>query len=276
MAFHLKVFESPSLSIKPKQLLVNLLSVADQPISAQQLIGIAELFGITPNNARVTLARLTADAMVASPERGFYRLGPKASSLAEDISHWRELESRVVAWQGDWIGVYIGSLGRTDRTGLRRRMRILSLAGFEPLEQDLWLRPNNLRGGVQPIRQRLHQLGLEKGARVMRLDDFSDDEQQQSMQLWDVEKLTQCYRDETAEMTAWMEMASGLSLEEGTRESFLIGDRVLRHIVFDPLLPSQMIDVGLRSTYIDTMATFDEVGNRFFRQLYRRLSQNAD
>ncbi len=264
------------MSIKPKQLLVNLLSVADQPISAQQLIGIAELFDITPNNARVTLARLTADAMIESPQRGLYQLGPKARSLAEDISHWRELESGVLAWQDDWIGVYIGTLGRTDRTGLRRRTRILSLAGFEPLEQNLWLRPNNLRGGVAAIRQRLYQLGLEECARVMRLDDFSDAEQQQAMQLWDLDKLSQCYREETAEMIEWMKMASGLSLEEGARQSFLLGDRVLRHIVFDPLLPSQMIDAALRSTYIDTMVRFDDVGNRFFRQLYRRLSEDAE
>ncbi len=264
------------MSIKPKQLLINLLSVADQPISTQQLIGIADLFGITANNARVTLARLCAEGMLTSPERGFYQLGDKASSLAEDISHWRELESQWVAWQGDWIGVYIGALGRTDRTGLRRRTRTLKLAGFEPLEQHLWLRPNNLHGGVERTRARLYQLGLEQSARVMRLDDFTEQEQQQAIKLWDVEALSQRYSDETLEMDRWMKTASNLSLEAGTRESFLIGDRVLRHIVFDPLLPQQMLDVSVRAGYIETMVAFDAVGNRFFKQLYQRLSDAAE
>ncbi len=263
------------MSIKPKHLILNLLSVADQPIAAQQLIGICKLFSITANNARVTLARLTADEMVETSGRGRYQLGPKASTLAEDLSHWREVESQLCAWQGDWIGVFIGSLGRTDRTGLRRRTRVLQLAGFEPLEPSLWLRPNNLNGGVASLRQRLHHLGLEPQARVMRLDDFSALEQQQAIELWDVQALSHRYRQETAEMDDWMSSSSELSAEEGARQSFLLGDRVLRNIVFDPLLPEQMIDVKLRATYIATMVEYDRVGNTFFETMYRRLNVDA-
>jgi len=259
------------VAIKPKHLIVNLLLAAKSPVSSQILVGVCELFGITTNNARVTLARLTAEKMLQTSGRGFYQLGDSAVRLAEEMSHWRNIEDRVCPWQGDWIGVYIGALGRTDRTGLRRRLRVLQLAGFEALEQDLWIRPNNLDGGVEALRQRLYRLGLESKARIMSLGGFSVDEQQQAVLLWNVDALVTRYKEETQEMLHWMEGANQLETEEAARQSFLMGDRVLRHVAYDPLLPKQMIDVDLRVKYVETMSRYDRVGNSFFDEIYRNL-----
>lgn len=261
--------------MKPKHLIVNLVSVADEPVSSQILVGVCELFGITANNARVTLARLVADKMLEAPRRGFYQLGEGATVLAEEVAGWREQESRVCEWQGDWLGVYIGALGRTDRTGLRRRMRVLKLAGFEELEQGLLIRPNNLKGGAEALRQRLYHLGLEKDARVMRLDDFSDTEQQQAVELWDTQSLLSLYQVEYEEMQQWIANVDQLSVEDAARESFLMGDRVLRNIAYDPMLPQQMIDVSLRSRWIAAMVEYDRVGNSCFETVYRQMSREV-
>lgn len=259
------------MAIKPKHLIVNLLLAAKSPVSTQILVGVCELFGITANNARVTLARLTAEQMLQTSGRGFYQLGDGALGLAEEMSHWRNLEDRVCSWQGDWIGVYIGALGRTDRTGLRRRLRVLKLAGFEALEKDLWIRPNNLEGGIELLRPRLYRLGLESQARVMGLGGFSNAEQQQAIELWDVEALVVQYQEETQEMRQWIAGADQLETEEAARQSFLMGDRVLRHIAYDPLLPPQMVDVNLRIQYVEMMSRYDRVGNGFFEEIYRNL-----
>ena len=40
------------------------------------LVAAGDLFGISENSVRVTLARLLADRLVARDDRGAYRLGP--------------------------------------------------------------------------------------------------------------------------------------------------------------------------------------------------------
>jgi len=42
----------------------------------------------------------------------------------------------------------------------------LRLRGFRPLRQDLWIRPDNLRGGVQVVAADLVALGLAKDSIV--------------------------------------------------------------------------------------------------------------
>lgn len=257
--------------MKPKHLIVNLLFAADEPVSSQVLVEVCRLFGITQNNARVTLARLTADKLVEAPRRGYYRLGEGAIPAVGVLNDWPNHEAQVCDWHNDWIGVFIGALGRTDRTGLRRRMRVLNLAGFEELEQGLFIRPNNLKGGVETLRKRLYQLGLESQARVFRLDSFSDAEQQQAITLWDVDALTALYQQECDDMQQWMANADQLTVEEGARQSFVMGDEVLRNIAYDPMLPSEMIDTELRAKRVAMMVEYDRVGKSYFYKLYRDL-----
>lgn len=259
------------MTIKPKHLVVNLLLAAQKPVSTQVVVTVCELFGITENNARVTLARLTAESLLKTAGRGFYQLGDGAVDLAAEMSQWRTREELVCQWKGDWVAVYIGALGRTDRTGLRRRLRVLQLAGFEALEQDLWIRPNNLNGSVAEQRRRLYRLGLEESSRVMGLKDFSSKEQVQAQQLWNIDQLHERYQRETQEMLDWMSAAQQLSVEDAVRQSFLMGDRVLRNIAYDPLLPCEMIDVDARVHYLKTMIEYDRCGNGFFEKIYRRL-----
>ncbi|BFM14821.1 hypothetical protein R50073_10040 [Maricurvus nonylphenolicus] len=259
--------------MKPKHLIVNLLLATEEPISAHILVGVCQLFGITPNNARVTLARLTADNMVDVPQRGFYQLGQTAEPLAEALADWREKEATTCEWNQDWIGVFIGALGRTDRTGLRRRMRVLNLAGFEELEQGLFIRPNNLKGGVSALRTRLYHFGLEEKARVFSLGDLSDAEQKQAIGLWDVDALMATYQQDCDEMLDWLAGMDALTLEEAARQSFVMGDAVLRRVAYDPMLPAEMIDVALRAKRVEIMVEYDRVGKTFFYELYRSLSE---
>lgn len=259
--------------MKPKHLILNLLLATEDPVSVHILVGVCKLFGITPNNARVTLARLTADNMVHVPQRGFYQLGQTAEPLAEALADWRDKEATICEWNQDWIGVFIGALGRTDRTGLRRRMRVLNLAGFEELEQGLFIRPNNLQGGVSALRTRLYSFGLEEKARVFSLGDLSDTEQKQALELWDVDTLMASYQQDCDEMRDWLAGVDRLSVEEAARQSFVMGDAVLRRVAYDPMLPREMIDVALRAKRVEIMTEYDRVGKTFFYELYRSLSE---
>ena len=260
------------MALKPKHLILNMLLEANHPISSQVFIRICQLFDITENSARVTLARLNSEGMVEAPERGFYRLGPRARNLAADLASWRELEAKLCEWDGSWIGVYQAMLGRSDRTALRRRERLLQLAGFSALEQGLAVRPNNLCGGVEALRQRLQAIGLEEEAIIFRIDELDKASHQRAMSLWDRQDLENHYRDAQNIMQEWMDKAATLDPETAAKESFLIGDEYIRCIAYDPMLPEEMVDKALRKTYLDTLIRFDQQGKTIWQSLYKEFA----
>jgi phenylacetic acid degradation operon negative regulatory protein len=253
----------------PRHLLLNLLTAADdQSLSARDAIAACALFGITENSVRVTLVRLAAAGLIEAAGRGSYRLGPNATGLAADVAGWRQAEQRLRDWNGDWVAVHVGNLGRSDRTALRVRDRALALLGLCELERGLYLRPDNLLGGVGAVRDRLYKLGLDSDAAVFRLADLDPARDARARGLWDGEALNRRYRDITQRLDAWLAKADALEPEAAARESYLLGNDAIRHMVFDPLLPEPLVDTAARRACADLVQHFDRAGHDIWRQLY--------
>ena len=145
--------------LTPKSLILDLLSTVPQsamPVAA--LVAAGHLFGISANNIRVTLARLRAAGMIDQDERGRYRLATKAAPVGKHVIAWRDIEQRVRAWDGGWIGVHTAAVQRSERRAHRHGDRALRFLGFERFDAGLHLRPDNLAGGVVAVRQQLHEL----------------------------------------------------------------------------------------------------------------------
>ena len=136
------------------------------------LVAAGEVFAISPESIRVALVRLCAQGTVERNERGFYRLAPAAQPVQSHVVAWTRTEERLVPWRGGWIGVHTGGLERGDRGGQRRRTRALQFLGFRELERDLFVRPDNLRGGVDALRDQLYALGLDGAALVFAIAQF--------------------------------------------------------------------------------------------------------
>jgi hypothetical protein len=169
----------------PRRVVLNLLRVAGGGVlAAPEALKAGALFGISENSMRVTLARLSRAGLVEAAERGLYRLGPAGSAIAADVGGWRDVESRLVPWRGRWVAAATGGLPRSDRRSLRIRTRALSMLGMRELEHGLFLRPDNLSGGVAGVRARLAGLGLEEGAAVFAIDDLDAARQAAAMALW--------------------------------------------------------------------------------------------
>lgn len=253
-----------------RQIIMGLLvAELDQALSARQVVAACGLFGITENSARVALARLSSKGLIESAGRGSYRLGEAATGLAGDVATWREAEARVVNWSGHYIIVHCGPLGRSDRTALRRRERAFDMLGLRELEKDLYVRPDNLTGGVNAVRQRLHDLGLDSDASVFIGSDFDAARETRLHTLWDGQSLNSLYRHQQDTLERWLARADELEMEDAARESFLLGNRAIRQIVFDPLLPAPLVDVEARSAFIETVKRFDRAGYAIWQRLYR-------
>ncbi len=260
------------MKANPKNLILDLmLAAGDKPLSARDAILAGALFQISENSLRVTLARLSAAGLIETAERGAYRLGPAATDLAGEVASWRTLESRLRTWQGSYIVVHCGALGRHDRAAPQRRERALQMTGFRLLERGLYIRPDNIESDLDALRQRLYKLGLDREAAVFRASGLDPAREALVRQLWNRQALTQSYRQLRVELEEWLSGAAQLPLEAAARESFLLGGRAIHQLVFDPLLPEPFVDSHARHTLIQTVHQFDATGraiwNRFFASI---------
>lgn len=264
------------MAINPRNLILKLLLGAEgAPLSARDAVASCELFGIRENSVRVALVRLSAEGMIEAESRGTYRIGPGAAELARDVGAWRRVESRVRNWSGGWVAVLTGALGRSDRAGLRRRDRALQMLGFRELESGLFVRPDNLTGGIVEVRGRLVKLGLDGDAAVFTVFDLDAERDSRARGLWKGEALTKSYVQMRQRLEKWLSRADRLDLEVAARESFLLGGDAIRQLVFDPLLPDPLADVNERRAFVETVIEFDRAGHEIWRRLFSRANAEA-
>jgi phenylacetic acid degradation operon negative regulatory protein len=214
----------------------------------------------------VTLVKMRAAGTVDSPGRGVYQLGKESLELSHRVMGWRAVSERMVEWDGSWAGVYTGHLGRSDRSALGRRTRALRLLGFRELADGIYIRPNNLRGGVSEVRVVLQRLGVEQSAVVTRMEELSEIDCGRACDLWDCESIVAGYialREQIGDSTA---KRDELSLERAMREAFMLGREVIRWITLDPLLPEPMVPRRERDALVEAMTRYDETGQLLWRR----------
>lgn len=246
-----------------------LLAADDRAYPARQLVAACALFDLTENNVRVALVRLQSEGIIEAEGRGYYRLGPAALDLAQEVSAWRNVESRIQHWDGHYIAVHCGGLARSDKPTQSKRQQAFKLHGFAELDKGLFIRPDNLTGGIDEIRQRLHQLGLEAGAIVFRADQFGPSHQNRLRTLWHNLDLNQRYAAVQQQLEAWLTTASQLSPDQAAREAFLLGRPAIRQVLYDPLLPDDFVDAQARRQCFESVRRFDSAGRALWWQFFQ-------
>lgn len=228
------------------------------------LVEAGELLGLEENNIRVSLARLYASGRVERDERGRYRLGPAVAAVSGRLRSWRDLDQRKRAWRGDWIAVHCARLGRGPAR--RRRERALDWLGFREIESGFSLRPDNLRGGLESIREQLTALATGSDAtdtalgRVFLVRDLDPASDLEARSLWDAAALAEEGRRSLEALRASEQRLPALSDAEAMVESFLVGGRVLRQLVRHPLLPAEILDPAPLSDLLAAMKHYDRLG----------------
>ncbi len=261
------------MEITAKSLILDLLTATDGPVPVRAPMRVATLFGITENNVRVTLARLLARGMVERDERGQYRISEKAAAVRDHVASWANMEERMAPWGGGWIGVHTAGLPRSDRAALSRRLRAFELLGFREMEPDLWLRPDNLRGGVKAMRVRLCELGLDPEALVFVLSGMEWESDERARGLWNVRALQAGYRKMRDTLQRSAKRLPKLPVEKSVVESFVLGGECLRQLALDPLLPEPILPGNERRRFIKEMRLYDRLGREFWWQFMREHAE---
>jgi phenylacetic acid degradation operon negative regulatory protein len=253
-----------------KSLILDLLSsVRSGAMPVRALIAAGQLFDVAGNSIRVELARLLARGLIERNERGQYRLARAAEAVQSRVAAWRRIEEHTVEWRGGWIGVHTGTRSRVPRAAARRRNRAFDFLGFSELEPALWIRPDNLRGGVAEIRRQLHRLGLEESAPVFLLAQLDDDTETRARRLWDVKTLLNGYREICSALAASERAVLAASEEEAMVETFLVGGRAIRQLAYDPLLPEPLVSAEERKRVVQAMKRYDDVGRQCWSRFMR-------
>ena len=158
--------------------------------------------------------------------------GPEATAVAGQARSWRTLNDRTRPWDGGWVGVSLAGVGYAARTQLRRRAHALAWLGFRRLRPGLFVRPDNLMGGVSAIRAQLHTFGLDEKAAVFALRDLDPVEDARARRLWPTARLRASYR--------------------------------VARATLDPLLPSEVFPAEDRDRLVETMSRYDRAGRRLW------------
>jgi phenylacetic acid degradation operon negative regulatory protein len=240
-----------------------LLSLFSQPnlnqMSIKQLIAWGALFEHEPVTIRVAAGRLVKQGFLVAQQRGHYTLGTTGKSINQLAATWRHSLDKVAPWNGGWLSVYTAHLGRTCKQSIRIRERAFRLTGFKALEKNLWCRPDNLMETADVTFARMVDIGLEENAILMKVDHFNHDLATSPVSLWSPQQLEKTYGLLVALMERSAQRLTDFDVKQATRESFLIGEHVIRLINQDPLLPEEMVDVSARQTLLNTMIEYDRI-----------------
>ena len=264
------------MRLTAKSFILDLLStLGGRSMPVRALVAAAGLFGIEANSLRVGLVRLLAAGTLERDERGAYRLGEKAQAVQHQVVSWRRLEEHVRPWRGGWVGAHAGDLTRAHR---RRSEQAFRFFGLRELARGFEVRPDNLALTLPELRHELVTLGVPQRTAVFAIAELDEDSEKRARALWDTRTLVAEYRRSSAELAESEERLPKLPPSEAMIESFLLGGRVIRQLVLDPLLPEPIVDVAERRALLAAMRRYDKVGHacwRGFFSEYRVTSLHA-
>lgn len=246
----------------------------DSRESAQSrvLIRAGEAFGLTANRMRVALSRLVSEGVIESPARGYYRISRQGALVQREIESWRELEQRRVDWQGDWCALLTENLASAGSTLWRHQLRVLNLRGLQRWRPGLWVRPNNLVGGREQLVDDLKRLGLDAIQGSFVVSDSDSDCEKELKSLWDCKAINKQYQKQERLIARAKAQLPKKSFNKALVETLFVGSETVRMLNMDPLLPDQMIDGELRRNVIGSMAEYDVIGKKMWRDFYESLS----
>jgi len=214
-----------------------------------------ELFGVRPGTVRVALHRMERRGELQR-DGGGYRLTGRLE--ARRVAQSASLNPRLRRWDGTWrMGVLGGAArGSPTRAELRRRLRG---AGYAPLRDGVWVRPDNLE----------YPPPLPVGCTWWRAHPDEDPavlaERLFAVRRWSAEAAAHTARlDRVGDA---LRSASDAQLAA----AFVTGAAAMAHLHRDPLLPAALVDdpaagPNLRDAYRRWQRRFDRAAAAFFRR----------
>ncbi len=256
--------------ITPKNLILGLLQASMEGESpVKSLVKIGELFGFSSNTIRVAATRLIREGKLENNERGLYRLNKQDDHFSRFVESWRTGEDRLLKWDGSWMCHLSPPLSARQ---LEKNKRILVRPGFQEGCFNLWVRPNNLKIGIEGIEKILRQLSIIAKGELFVGREFSRMlTERWKRYLWPTAELISAQRKCLEKMNKSADRLLKMPLENALVESFLIGSEAIYLLITDPLLPDELMDNAHRIELTQTMLEYDVLGKIVWRDKFGGL-----
>jgi phenylacetic acid degradation operon negative regulatory protein len=257
--------------LRPKSIILDLLSPrGHRPMGAAAIVGACGLFGITPNAARVTLARLCAEGRLERVGHGEYAISAAAQAVNRFVRSWPRLDSLLRPWSGEWIFAHL--LRPAPAAGREALGRALRMARFAPASATLAVRPDNLRVELFEYRDRLANFGIPVPFFVARaeLEDpplaarWTDE-------LWPVARMRAAHSKMAERLERSLARLGRIVFEHALVETFRLGGEAVRQLVLDPLLPEEIMPGAERVRLLEAMLAYDRAGRSLWRRFNARF-----
>ncbi|MEH6551636.1 MAG: hypothetical protein V7711_11640 [Pseudomonadales bacterium] len=259
-------------SYTPRRLILDLLDAEPELMAASKsLISAGEVFGFSGNQMRVALSRLHADGLLDKPFRGSYCLSHSGLAMGREIERWRVLDESLVPWRGDWCAVLTQNLAEEGSTQLRAQTRALQLRGLQRWRPGLWVRPNNLSGGIDKLINDLTALGLDAIRGHFLIHAADDSAALELRQLWDIPLLNTQYSQRLLALESAASNTSNQSLSETLVQYMELGSDTIRLLLKDPLLPDELVHAEQRRSLVKSMRAYDEQGRKQWLQFIHAI-----
>ena len=247
--------------ITARSLVLSLLAGSEVPqISISRLIRAGTLFNIEAATMRVAVTRLMQSGHLESSDRGVYVPGPRSRALTTRVQKWKDVNDRKRDWDGEWLTALTQHLGRTNRKQVRARERALALSGYRETPQNFWVRSANLARDLQDHRNDLISIGADEGILIHRVCATASGEEAAWPGLWSVDVLRESYDRAIRTMEDSMKLVPDLPATVAAKETFLVGQSVIRAINYDPLLPKELGPDHRFRDMVMMMRTYNKVG----------------
>lgn len=260
-----------SSSLSPARLILDLLDADPKGMSsARRLLAAGSVFQFSSNQMRVALSRLANEGLLTNPSRGQYALSPAAQKMSTEIQRWHHIEQQRLLWQQDWATVVCANLAAEGSAQFRSQSRALALRGLRRWRPGVWVRPNNLHGGLPTLVADLQSLGLDAIQGSFLIKDADASTQQELLSLWDAAQINLEYSRRLNDIRAAHERLTAphpwLLIE--TME---LGSDTIRFLLKDPLLPDGLTDSHSRCALINAMQQYDRQGRKLWQQFIDAL-----
>lgn len=252
-----------------RQLVIDLfLGAASTQLTIKQILVGAQIFAISDNGVRVAVTRLMSEGMLESHDRGIYQLTAQAKHWARLMLNRKQGIKQTKIWQGQYLAVFTGHLGRVDRTALKKRERALFQYGFRELEIGIYVRPDNLNDAMLRLFMELKDLGLEQEAKMCVISEFDIHTQDLIPELWEGKKLNRQYHYYIDKIGMWLKHYDSLDIQEAAYEAFYLGRESISLLMKDPLLPAPFVDENLRQNFAHVVQQLDQTGLKIWQAIY--------
>lgn len=254
-----------------KDIVLTLLQASRGSVPVNAIVRVGALMGVSGNAIRVSLSRLVQKGMVVTDDEGNYRISSETSPMQELVQCWRLGEKRRVSWRGNWV---ICDLPRpAPAQSVRNRSTwALELLGFRRTPTHLWLRPDNLAGGIKTLREKLADLEIESNAELFIGSRFSEQAlRHMQTKLWPIKKMSTRYQQLYRRLQKGMIQLNKKPTDTMLVNAFMLGNGVVRTLITDPMLPEEMQDPAPRIRLTNLMLKFDAKGRRIWESAVEGL-----